>query len=68
MDALDMESIDNGKEWEDDNIHYCACGAEKSPDFPTCFMCSKRERQEFDDWITSWQRSTIDWDKVDPLA
>lgn len=64
MDAEEIEQLAGS--YDDDYV--CACGAEKSPDFPTCFMCSKRERQEFDDWIASWRRSAIDWDNVDPLA
>ncbi len=63
MDALDLENIDNGKEWEDDMVHYCTCGAEKNPDFPKCFMCGKKDRQDLDDWVAGLQYSAKKWDK-----
>lgn len=63
MDAEDMEQM--AGEYNPD--YYCACGAEKNPDFPTCFQCSKREQREFDDWITNWQRNSINWDNQEPF-
>lgn len=67
MDVLDLENIDNGKEWEDDNSCCCACGAEKNPDFPKCFQCSKREQREFDNWIADWQFNSVKWDNKEPF-
>jgi hypothetical protein len=61
MDFDLLNSMVDGKEWEDDSVHFCACGEEKNPSFEKCFMCSKKERVELDSWVSNLQYKTRKW-------
>lgn len=63
MDEEDLYSMLDQRE---DAV--CACGAEKNPGFPLCFMCSKQEQVELDDWAKNLQRNATDWNKIDPFS